>query len=99
MFNVGATNLVTSVALSALLAPLPGSAQPRSDYPNRPVRITDRLQKEIAARLLAPETRESPSKQGAEPVASTPDQFAVFIKAEMAKWSAVIKAAGLEASQ
>jgi len=59
----------------------------------------DRLQKEIASRLLAPETRESLSKQGAEPVASTPDQFAVFIKAEMAKWSAVIKAAGLEASQ
>ncbi len=61
--------------------------------------IIDRLQKEIAARLLAPETRESLSKQGAEPVASTPDQFAAFIKAEMAKWSVVIKAAGLEASQ
>ena len=61
--------------------------------------IIDRLQKEIAARLLAPETRESLSRQGAEPVASTPDQFAAFIKSEMAKWSAVIKTAGLEASQ
>jgi tripartite-type tricarboxylate transporter receptor subunit TctC len=61
--------------------------------------IIDRLQKEIAARLLAPETRESMSKQGAEPVASTPDQFAAFIRMEMAKWSAVIKNAGLEASQ
>ena len=61
--------------------------------------IIDRLQKEIAARILAPETRDSLSKQGAEPVASTPDQFAAFIKAEMVKWSAVIKAAGLEASQ
>ena len=45
------------------------------------------------------ETRESMTKQGAEPVASTPDQFAAFIRSEMAKWSAVIKAAGLEASQ
>ena len=61
--------------------------------------IIDKLQKEIAVRLLAPETRDSLSRQGAEPVASTPDQFAAFIKAEMVKWSAVIKAAGLEASQ
>ncbi len=64
-----------------------------------PREIVDRLQKEIAARLLLAETRDSMSKQGAEPVASTPDQFAAFIRAEMAKWSAVIKTAGLEASQ
>ena len=76
----------------------PCSTDPMFDRELTPSSI-DRLQKEIAARLLAPETRESLSKQGAEPVASTPDQFAVFIKAEMAKWSAVIKAAGLEASQ
>jgi tripartite-type tricarboxylate transporter receptor subunit TctC len=61
--------------------------------------IIARLQKEIAARLLAPETRDSLSRQGAEPVASTPDQFAAFIRAEMTKWSAVIKNAGLLASQ
>ena len=61
--------------------------------------IIDKLQKEIAVRMLAPETRENLMKQGAEPVASTPDQFAAFIKTEMVKWSAVIKAAGLEASQ
>ena len=61
--------------------------------------IIDRLQKEIAARLLAPDTRENLSRQGAEPVASTPDQFAAFIRSEMAKWSAVIKTAGLEATQ
>lgn len=61
--------------------------------------IIDKLQNEIAARLLAPETRESLSSQGAEPVASTPEQFAAFIRSEMAKWSAVIKRAGLEATQ
>ena len=64
-----------------------------------PQDIVDKLQKEIAARLLVPETRESLASQGAEPVASTPEQFATFIRAEMAKWSAVIKKAGLEASQ
>jgi tripartite-type tricarboxylate transporter receptor subunit TctC len=64
-----------------------------------PPDIIDKLQKEIAARLLVPETRDSLSNQGAEPVASTPEQFAAFIRAEMAKWSAVIKQAGLEATQ
>jgi len=64
-----------------------------------PQDIVDKLQKEIAARLLVPETRESLASQGAEPVASTPEQFPAFIRAEMAKWSAVIKKAGLEASQ
>ncbi len=61
--------------------------------------IVEKLQKEIAARLLVPETRESMASQGAEPVASTPEQFAAFIRAEMAKWSAVIKRAGLEGTQ
>ncbi len=64
-----------------------------------PQDIIDKLQKEIAARLLVPETRESLSSQGADPVASTPDQFAAFIRSEMTKWSAVIKQAGLAASQ
>ncbi len=61
--------------------------------------IIEKLQKEIAARLLVAETRESMASQGAEPVASTPEQFAAFIRAEMAKWSAVIKRAGLEGTQ
>lgn len=64
-----------------------------------PQDIVEKLQKEIAARLLVPETRESMASQGAEPVASTPEQFAAFIRAEMAKWSAVIKRAGLEGTQ
>ena len=42
---------------------------------------------------------DSLSKQAAEPVGSAQERFAVFIKAEMAKLSAVIKTAGLEASQ
>lgn len=64
-----------------------------------PSDIIEKLQKEIAARLLVPETRESLASQGAEPVASTPSEFAAFIRAEMTKWAAVIKQAGLEATQ
>ena len=64
-----------------------------------PPDIIEKVQKEIAARLLVPETRESLASQGAEPVASTPSEFVAFIRAETAKWSAVIKQAGLEATQ
>lgn len=61
--------------------------------------IINKLQREVARILLVPETREYLTKQGAEPVASTPEQFAAFIKSEADKWSKVIKTAGLEHTQ
>jgi len=64
-----------------------------------PADVVNRLQAEIARHLLTPEMRESIRKQGAEAVASTPEQFAAFIKAEARKWSQVIKRAGLEYTQ
>ena len=64
-----------------------------------PAPIINKLQQEIARILLVPETREYLTKQGAEPVASTPEQFAAFIKSEADKWSKVIKTAGLEHTQ
>lgn len=73
---------------SGLLAPAGVSAE-----------VVNRLQAEIARHILSPELRESIRKQGAEPVASTPQQFAAFIKAEARKWSQVIKRAGLEYTQ
>ena len=62
-----------------------------------PADIIEKVQKEIAARLLVPETRESLASQGAEPVASTPSEFAAFIRAEMTKWAGVIHDAGIQA--
>ena len=35
--------------------------------------------------------------QGYEPAGTTPEQFAEYIKTEIAKWTRVIKAAGLKA--
>jgi tripartite-type tricarboxylate transporter receptor subunit TctC len=32
--------------------------------------------------------------QGAEPVGDSPDQFGVYLRAEVAKWAKVIKASG-----
>ena len=36
---------------------------------------------------------------GAEPVGSTPKEFAAFLRAEMQKWSKVVKDAGIKAEQ
>lgn len=64
-----------------------------------PSDVVNRLQAEIARHILSPELKETIRKQGAEPVGSTPQEFAAFIKAEAGKWSQVIKRAGLEFTQ
>lgn len=61
--------------------------------------IVNRLHGEVARYLLAPATKAMLLQLGADPVGSTPEQFTAFIKAESAKWSKVIKAAGLEYTQ
>ncbi|MGH8701911.1 MAG: Bug family tripartite tricarboxylate transporter substrate binding protein [Burkholderiales bacterium] len=64
-----------------------------------PDKVVNRLQAEVARHILSPELRETIRRQGAEPVGSTPQQFAAFIKSEAQKWSQVIKRAGLEFTQ
>jgi tripartite-type tricarboxylate transporter receptor subunit TctC len=64
-----------------------------------PREIGVRLQREIARYLAAPDVRDAILKQGGEPVGSTPEAFAAFVKAEHQKWSGVIKRAGLEFTQ
>jgi tripartite-type tricarboxylate transporter receptor subunit TctC len=64
-----------------------------------PADIVNRLQQEVSRILQVAETRDFLIQQGAEPINSSPDQFAAFIKAEAAKWSRVIKAVGLAQTQ
>ena len=47
--------------------------------------------------LALPDIRERLVHEGSEPLGSTPAQFGAYIKAEIAKWSAVVKAANLRA--
>jgi tripartite-type tricarboxylate transporter receptor subunit TctC len=61
--------------------------------------IIDRLNKEITAALNAPDIKEVLFKQGLDAAASTPEQFASYMKSEMAKWAKVIKAAGIKETQ
>jgi tripartite-type tricarboxylate transporter receptor subunit TctC len=57
--------------------------------------IIDRLQSEIAKILRAPNTLDRLAGDGSVAVASTPDEFAVFIKSEHAKWSKVVREANI----
>ena len=61
--------------------------------------ILQKVQRETARVLFAPDIRERLSSLGAEPVGSTPGEFAAFIKAEAEKWSRVTREAGIYHSQ
>jgi hypothetical protein len=61
-----------------------------------PGEIVQRLYREVARAVKLPDVAEGLAKQGADPVGSSPEQFAAFIKAEMAKWSAVVKQSRIE---
>ena len=62
---------------------------------NTPRAVVNKLQAEVASILKAPETREKLAAEGAEPVGSTPDEFGAFVRAEIDKWSKVVKAANI----
>jgi tripartite-type tricarboxylate transporter receptor subunit TctC len=58
--------------------------------------IIDRLNKELRAALASDEVRKRIINEGGEPESTTPEQHAAVIDREEAKWSAVIRAAGLQ---
>jgi tripartite-type tricarboxylate transporter receptor subunit TctC len=55
----------------------------------------DRMHREVVRILQIPEVRETLAKAGAEPVGSTPEQFAAFIRAETLKWGDAVRRAGI----
>jgi tripartite-type tricarboxylate transporter receptor subunit TctC len=57
-----------------------------------PKPIIDRLNAEV--NRVLPELRERYGEHGTEPVGGTPQEFAAFIKAEIAKWAKVVQASG-----
>jgi tripartite-type tricarboxylate transporter receptor subunit TctC len=58
-----------------------------------PREIIAKLNLEIVRILNLPDVRERLSALGAEPVASSPAEFAGFIQADIAKWAKVVRAA------
>ena len=59
--------------------------------------IVNRLQAEIAKVVVLPEVKEKLAALGAEAVVNTPQEAAAFIRAEIAKWAAVVKRANIKA--
>jgi tripartite-type tricarboxylate transporter receptor subunit TctC len=74
-----------SVQWSALMAPA-----------GTPAEIIDRLYRETVSILRMPEVKNTLAAEGAEVVASTPQEMAAFLRAETAKWAKVARAAGIE---
>jgi tripartite-type tricarboxylate transporter receptor subunit TctC len=62
-----------------------------------PRNIVSRLNEDTANILHLPETRALFTSEGAEPVGNKPEEFAAIIKSETAKWTKVVKAAGIQA--
>lgn len=62
-----------------------------------PREIVTKLNGELVRILQQPDVRRQLADQGYDPAGNTPEQFAEYIRTEIAKWTKVIKAAGLKA--
>ena len=72
----------------ALFAPA-GTPQP----------IVDRMHREAKAMMAEKDTRERLAGEGADPIASSPAEFAAFVREEVRKWDEVGKAAKIEQTE
>jgi tripartite-type tricarboxylate transporter receptor subunit TctC len=77
-----------SVFMQGILAP---AGTPRE--------IVDRWQRELARIMARPDIRQRLAALGLEPVVNSPEAFGAHIKAELARWSRVIRAAHIGASE
>jgi len=97
---------VTALKRSALAAEVPSVAElgmPQLESlawigllapAGTPREVIARLNEETQRAMRVPEVRESLGKQGFDVVASSPEEFARWIRAESTKWSRVIRASG-----
>lgn len=61
-----------------------------------PREIVGKLQAEIARILVLPEVKERLAADGADAVGNRPDEFAAYIRGELAKWGKVVKTGGIK---
>jgi tripartite-type tricarboxylate transporter receptor subunit TctC len=59
-----------------------------------PKAIVDRLNSEVAKASRDPSYRQAMTQLGVEATSSTPEAFAAFVRAEMAKWARVVQLTG-----
>lgn len=58
--------------------------------------VIDKVHDAVVKTLKMPKVSERLSEQGAEPVGSTPEAYESFVRSEIAKWSKVVKEAGIK---
>jgi tripartite-type tricarboxylate transporter receptor subunit TctC len=61
-----------------------------------PREVVNRIQQEIAKVVRRPDMQERMAQFGAEPIASTPEEFAAYTKSEHDKFARLVKAAGIQ---
>jgi tripartite-type tricarboxylate transporter receptor subunit TctC len=66
--------------------------------PGMPKPLVSRLHKEFVEILKMPDVQQKHAEVGAEIIASTPEQFHAYLKAEVAKFGKLVKAAGIKAA-
>ncbi|HEY0338519.1 MAG TPA: tripartite tricarboxylate transporter substrate binding protein [Burkholderiales bacterium] len=100
---------VTSVKRSALVPNLPTIAE--NGLPGyemvawqgllapkaTPATLIQLLNREMVTIVNQPEVRKQLSAEGGEPIGNTPDEFARWLKIEIAKWTKVVKEANIRA--
>lgn len=59
--------------------------------------IVQKLNQEVRGVLAIAEVRDRLVAEGAEPLSSTPEEFAAVIKAEMVKWARIVRQTGIKA--
>ena len=64
-----------------------------------PQPVIEKLAAAIARAAHAPEVRQRLIEQGAEPVGSTPEEFARILRAESATWADAVKSSGAKADE
>jgi tripartite-type tricarboxylate transporter receptor subunit TctC len=64
-----------------------------------PTDVIDKIYKDTAKALAAPEVRERLQKIGNEPMGTSPAEFAADLQREVPQWAKVIEAAGLTATE
>jgi tripartite-type tricarboxylate transporter receptor subunit TctC len=87
---------VPTVAESGYPGFITGSWQGLVAAANTPPDIVSKLNAEVIKALANPEIRERLTSQGADPRPMTSAQFGEFLKAETAKWIALVKETGIK---
>jgi tripartite-type tricarboxylate transporter receptor subunit TctC len=59
-----------------------------------PPTVVNKIYADVVNAMASPEVRERMLTQAAEPVGNTPQEYAAFISAEIAKWAKVVKQSG-----